>query len=123
MNLSLTFDVSRFNPERPVARLRAGAWAAIQIFGEKIMTEAKILCPVDLGTLHASGHVRTLQAGNDFVLVLAFGGPAAPYAAIVHEDMTARHAVGQAKYLEVPVVQNKPQFAPFVASYIKSKAA
>jgi hypothetical protein len=28
------------------------------------------------------------------------GGPAAPYALLVHEDLTAHHPVGGAKYLE-----------------------
>jgi len=34
---------------------------------------------------------------------LGFGGPAAPYAVLVHEDLTKRHKVGQAKYLEIPL--------------------
>jgi hypothetical protein len=60
--------------------------------------------PVDTGALRASGFVEppvvTPEGGS---VTLGFGGPSAPYAVIVHEDLTKRHPVGQAKYLEIPL--------------------
>ncbi len=63
---------------------------AIQVEHERIMTAAKARVPVDLGTLRASGHVwPTVREGRRLVSRGGFGGPAAPYAVVVHEG---RHA-------------------------------
>ncbi|HXH11157.1 MAG TPA: HK97 gp10 family phage protein [Alphaproteobacteria bacterium] len=71
--------------------------------GEQIMTEAKALTPVDTGALRASGTVLPPeQDGTTVRVVLGFGGPAIPYALRQHEDVTLRHTVGQAKFLEQP---------------------
>jgi hypothetical protein len=73
---------------------------------EQIMTVSKTdYVPVDTGALRASGFVDLpiVTAGGGYV-ELGFGGPSAPYALIVHEDLTKRHPVGQAKYLSIPVI-------------------
>ncbi len=72
---------------------------------EVVMTAAKTdFVPVETGALRASGFVEPPVA-NAFggSVTLGFGGPSAPYAVIVHEDLTKRHPVGQAKYLELPL--------------------
>lgn len=79
--------------------------AAIYQEAEAVMTLSKQeYVPVDTGALRASGHVeppvRTAGGGS---VALGFGGPSAPYAVIVHEDLTKRHPVGGAKYLELPL--------------------
>lgn len=61
--------------------------------------------PVDKGALRASGFVeQPIFLGNSISVTLGFGGSAAPYAVIVHEDLTKRHTVGQAKYLTIPLL-------------------
>lgn len=118
----LTIDLSKFRPEPAVAQVRQAAARGLLLFGEAVMTDSKEnFVPVDLGNLRASGHVRGpfFEAG-DIAVRLGFGGPAVQYALIVHEDMTARHTVGQAKYLELPVIQNAPKMAPFVAMHIRA---
>ena len=71
---------------------------------EIIMTLAKTdYVPVDTGALRASGFVDPpVISGTRAEVSFGFGGPAAPYAVVVHEDLTKRHPVGQAKYLEIP---------------------
>jgi len=70
-----------------------------------IMTAAKTdFVPVDTGALRASGFVTPpVITGQGVEVTLGFGGPSAPYAVVVHEDLTKRHPVGQAKYLELPL--------------------
>ena len=72
---------------------------------EEVMTESKErYVPVLTGALRASGHVGQPKANGSRVSVeLGFGGPAVGYAEYVHEDLNAQHAVGQAKYLEIPL--------------------
>lgn len=72
---------------------------------ELIMTASKTdYVPVDTGALRASGYVtRPTITETRASVEMGFGGPAAPYAVIVHEDLTKRHPVGQAKFLELPL--------------------
>lgn len=92
-------------------------------WGEQVMTRAKHLVPVETGALKSSGHVLAPVVKKDKISVtLGFGGPAGSgnhgnesndesvgYAVRVHEDMTANHVNGQAKYLESPMAEAMPQ--------------
>lgn len=73
--------------------------------GEAIMTDSKEnFVPVDLGTLKSSGHVdQPRRSGKDVTVLLAYGGAAAPYALIQHENPDFIHTVGSWKYLEKPL--------------------
>jgi hypothetical protein len=44
----------------------------------------------------------------------------APYALIVHEDLTAHHTNGVAKFLEIPLRQNRAKYAAIVTRMIKN---
>ena len=103
---------------------------ALYVEAEKIMTAAKRITPVDENILRASGHVRLPEIEGDRVEVeMGFGGPAGTgnnrkdvgYAVYVHEDLTARHTVGQAKFLEVPFNQAKAGMMARLAARIKRR--
>lgn len=79
---------------------------ALYLEGERIMMVSKHLVPVDKGNLRNTGHVALpTKDRGEWLVVLGYGGPAAPYAIHVHERTNVNHTVGQAKYLEVPAVQ------------------
>lgn len=79
---------------------------ALYLEGERIMMVSKHLVPVDTGVLRNSGHVAPLtRESGGWLVVLGYGGPAAPYAQAVHEKTNVPHKVGQAKYLETPAVE------------------
>ncbi len=69
--------------------------------------ESQMQVPVDKGMLRQSGQAYGIQVneiGSSLVITLGYGGVAAPYALIVHEDLGARHnSPTKAKYLEDPV--------------------
>jgi hypothetical protein len=44
---------------------------------------------------------------NSIVVLIVAGGPDAPYAIVVHEDLDAFHKVGQAKYLESVLLESR----------------
>ena len=80
-------------------------FAGIALFreAERIMTKAKALTPVLTGALRASGQVVPPEMHGDRVRVtMGFGNSAVGYAVHVHENLQARHPVGQAKFLEQP---------------------
>ncbi len=85
--------------KRAVAELGAALYRQ----AEQIMTAAKLETPVDTGNLRASGHVQApIREGQQVSVAEGFGGVAAPYAVIVHENLEAHHPVGKAKFLEDP---------------------
>lgn len=90
----------------------------IRLQAEGIMTKSRRLVPVDTGALRASGRVEdpNFETATRVVAELSYGGSAAPYALYVHEDLNARHSVGQAKYLEQPVRAALPGFVRAVTS-------
>lgn len=90
---------------------------------EDISSASDPLVPVDLGTLKNSRFVDPpQQSGRTASVRLGYGGAAAPYAAAVHEDMTARHEVGQAKYLEEPFLEKTATMARDIADDLRDAA-
>lgn len=81
--------------------------------------EVKRRTPVDTGELRASVHVEgpTRQWRTIYTKIVA-GGPAAPYAIYVHEDLDAIHKVGQAKYIESVILESRPFMAARVGQRI-----
>lgn len=83
------------------------------------LKEVKRRTPVEFGELRASEHVEgpTRQGNKVWTKILA-GGPSAPYALYVHEDLEAFHEVGQAKYIESVLLESRPHMAARVAKRI-----
>ena len=100
---------------------------ALEAEAEIEMAEAKRRTPVRFGPLRASGHVdkavRGGFGGDEISVTLGFGGPSVPYAAIVHEDLEAFHDVGQAKYLEGPLLESAPFMGQRIAKRLDLNAA
>lgn len=90
---------------------------ALTVEAELIMTEAKRRTPVLTGALRSSGVVLPLD--GEIGATLTFGGPAAPYAVYVHENMEAFHGVGQAKFLESAVLEAIPSLPQQIADRIR----
>lgn len=104
----------------PPAMERA-AVLALREHGEVVMAASKRIVPFVTGALQGSGRVGTVVVANrQAVLVLSYGGPAAPYAFLVHERLTVFHkAPTQAKYLEQPMLELAPLFQPRLAAAVK----
>ena len=78
--------------------------AALFQEGENVMGVSKDRTPKDLGPLRASGHVKLPKTkGGVSWVTLAYG---TDYAVYVHEILTTKHTVGQAKFLESAVNAN-----------------
>jgi hypothetical protein len=93
---------------------------ALRAEAEIEMTEAKRRTPVLTGVLKGSGHVTGPRfRGRNITVELKFGGPAAPYAVAVHENLEAFHKNGEAKFLERPLMESAPHLAARVARRIK----
>jgi hypothetical protein len=81
----------------------------------QIFVESQNLVPVDTGALKASGHINTQSVpysieygGGGYWTGETGRGKVVDYAVVVHEDMSVNHnPPTQAKYLELPLVQNQ----------------
>lgn len=84
--------------------------------------------PVDRGNLRASEHVegplRKGLLGRIIYTRIVAGGPSAPYAIYVHEDLEASHVkngieIGQAKFIESVLRESAPFMAVRVGRRIE----
>ena len=93
----------------------------MQKFGEPVTRDSKDnYCPVDVGILRNSGHVAGpfFDSGRIWIR-LAYGGAAGAYAIVQHERLDFRHTVGEAKYLERPLLAHAPELRQFIADESK----
>lgn len=91
-------------------------------------TEVKERTPVATGTLRSSVFVTTpvrtgSGAGSRVTVQIVCGGSAAPYAIYVHENLKAHHAVGQAKFLESVIMENRTALAGLVMKQLQANRA
>lgn len=81
-----------------------------------IMTESKRQTPVDTGRLRASGTVMPPESrGSGVSIEMGYG---TRYAIFVHEIMTAHHPVGNAKFLERPLLAAEKGMADRLATAV-----
>lgn len=91
---------------------------ALEQFAAHVIGDAQQLCPVLTGFLQASGTWEPAEVkGDSITVVIGFN---AIYAAAVHENLTARHLVGQAKYLESAIQANAPKLPGWMESNVGS---
>jgi hypothetical protein len=97
---------------------------ALRVEVEIESKEVKRRTPVDQGTLRGTVHVEgPFYEGRMIRMMIVAGGPAAPYAIYVHEDLEAFHKVGQAKYLESVIFESRPHMAARVARRVELSRA
>lgn len=108
--LGLELDMAPLEAVLTALAERAAPAAAKLLYqeAEAIMTVSKeVYCPVKWGALRDSGHVELPeQRGAEVSVTLGYGGPSAPYAVYVHEDVMLHHRPPtQAKFLERPMLE------------------
>jgi hypothetical protein len=88
---------------RVVPAVRAAYGVEIRREADAIMARSKSdFVPIETGDLRDSGEVIG-PSGADMGVELSYGSDTVEYAFVVHEDLTAHHEHGGAKYLEIPV--------------------
>jgi len=97
----------------------AAAMRGTTMWGEFILTGARVDVPLDEGTLERSG--RVISDERRISATVSFD---TPYAVVQHEDLTFRHAPGRrAKYLERPWRASKRIGPNIVAKQIRKVTA
>ena len=119
--LENTNEVSR-NLKLVGERAIAEAAKALHQEHEMIITEAKKRTPVDTGALRSSGHVKPPVFGAHTVVSEGgFGGAAAPYAILVHENLKSHHnPPTRAKFYESALLDSIPDMDRRLAAKIRA---
>ena len=118
-------------------KIRMAANQEIHKIASAILSESKALVPFQDGILRGSAHLKAKGAASKVVMTqtVEYGGPAAPYALIQHEDLDYFHPAksakppgtstgipGQtraAKYLEIPAKKYQALVVPRLIAAIK----
>jgi hypothetical protein len=109
-------------PQETLQALEGAVYQEAQL----IMRDSRPLVPVDTGALRSTGHVQNVQRDGEKVEVsFGYGGPAAPYALTVHENMdpNVKWSVPGTgpKYLERPFLERQQGMASRIANRIKRR--
>jgi len=122
--MSVTFD----GVDKMVGNLKVVATSRRAAMGDALFYEMKYSelpevqarTPVDTGALVASEHAEgPFEVGSKVSATIVAGGPTAPYAVYVHEDLDAIHPVGEAKFVESVLKESKSFMAARVAARMR----
>lgn len=92
---------------------------AMKFAANIVKIRALYYCPVEWGPLRESVEVDVKGQGAYCQIALSFGGPSAPYALYVHEDLTKYHAAPtSAKFLSKAVYESKMDIIKTVKSFM-----
>lgn len=100
--------------------------AGLRSWAEQTATEAKRRCPVDTGALHDSIFVEqdTNKSSVQSVVTIGAGGPAAPYAVDVHDNLDPKvrwkvPGTGP-KFIENPVNERMGELDSAIAAELEA---
>lgn len=100
---------------------RQGAVRGLTLAAEHVLTESRIVVPIEEGTLERSGRVDVDPAALE--AAVSYGGDDEQLgivAIVQHEDGNLRHAPGRTwKYLEGPLNQEADAVAGIIAAQIR----
>lgn len=91
--------------------------AALVELGDVVFAKTQDRVPVKTGKLKGTGRVTVRAGAQQVVMGIHYGNDEVRYAGRVHEDLKARHTIGQAKYVESVV--NETDFGGELASRVK----
>lgn len=123
MKASFSFNTSsldqfKYNCEAAIRNVYKGTKKGTEQACKEILANSLLQVPADTSTLKSSAYYevakRTDIASSSFEAVLGYGGNGDPinpktgqhaskYMLVVHEDLSAFHPIGKAKFLEDPV--------------------
>lgn len=100
-----------------VALVTDGAVEGLNLAAERVRGVSVARTPLQYGDLRSSQTVVPATAGGLEAAIVSD----LPYSVIVHEDLTARHPVGQAKFLESASAESIPEVNEIIAAAVRRK--
>lgn len=130
----LTVDYKEFTQKLDLLlhHVRNGTKKATRAMAFEILDKSLEQVPTDTMTLFDSAYVDEFGTKGNFGATIGYGGNGNPinpktgrraseYMIAVHEDLTAIHKDGKAKFLEDPIREYQKNFAARSASFIRKE--
>lgn len=106
------------NLEAQINEIPQRTMKGVQLAIEHIYTASQPLVPVDTGRLKRSGKITKLEDGYRLQYRAENPKTGYNYAPIQHENMNFKHKVGQAKYLESPIIRDMEQIKKIISTEV-----
>jgi hypothetical protein len=130
--LNIKYDEVVRRLDASVIKVNRGTKKATIVACQEIIEDSKKEVPKVTGTLAASAFYEVLGEYSYFIGVVGYGGNGNPvnpttgeaaseYMLAVHEDLSARHPNGKAKFLEDPVRRYTLKFGSRIADFIRNE--
>jgi ornithine cyclodeaminase/alanine dehydrogenase-like protein (mu-crystallin family) len=113
------FDKVMYRMDKAIKHTVALSDSGLYAGGLVLQAEAQKLTPVRTGNLKASASTRLIRKGQGRRGGLCQVGFSAHYAIYVHENLTAHHNNGQAKFLEDAMVTHEKDILHAIRSAMK----
>lgn len=131
-SISVNYSEVERNLMVTLSKVQRGTKKATLAAVQEIYEESQRQVPRDTETLANSGFYEVQGSYSNFVGVVGYGGKGDPvnprtgqkasdYMVAVHEDLTAMHPTGKAKFLEDPVREYQASMLGKVAAVIRSE--
>lgn len=114
-------NFSRVVSDYTVNEVEAAMPQVLNEEAQLIFRDSQRLVPVKTGVLRASGQiVPPRKKGNNYEVVIGYGGAASSYALEQHENLLYRHKEGKsAKYLEIPAQQRSAKMPEAIKNRLR----
>lgn len=106
------------NLSREIRNIERRTLQGMYAAGLLVKGHSQNMTPVDKGNLKASHYVVTGKTRSGLVVEI---GCTADYSIYVHEDLDAHHNVGEAKFLENAIKNNKKRIVDTIRRLAKIK--
>lgn len=116
-----------------MTKVDRGTRKATVAAAQEILKDSLSQVPMDTTTLAKSAYFKTMgNSKTGFSAEIGYGGNKNPmnpktgqlaseYMIVVHEDLSARHPTGKAKFLEDPVRAYQKRLAPTFARFVRNE--
>lgn len=126
MNIKIDFPNLDVVQAAIIASGKAGAIAAARALrseGQDAFLNSQDEVPVDTGALKKSGRLLpeaggVINRGGNIQVQIVYGSTAEDYAIYVHENLTAHHPHGKAKFVEGPLTRQTFGIAQRIAAKV-----
>lgn len=129
-NFNINFTEFNRNCEVAIEKVQRGTKKATKAACEEILKDSLNEVPRHTSTLAKSAFYEVLGSYKNFTAILGYGGngdpinsdtgrPASEYMVVVHEDLSAMHPIGKAKYLEDPVRRYEQRFPSRIRKFLE----
>lgn len=130
-NFNINFTEFNRNCEAAIGKVKIGTDKATESMCKEILEDSLNEVPRDTSTLANSAFYKITSKALSTIATVGYGGngdptnkntgrPSSEYMVVVHEDLSANHPIGKAKYLEDPIRRYEQKLPSKLTSFFRN---